>query len=283
MSYTIPEIQDINENIPDIQNSQNIHTIYLGDNTTVTGNDFHFGRTSVYLDILPTTDNMVANKSYVDHSLQVLDKKVDTILDGASVSVENFKNFVDFVNNSQRQNEAELYDSINDISFAIIKEVTRAKETEEELKTVIQREVVRAIELENSLLTRIDDINNAVKKLESNDNVRELIDLESSRVVHNLEDSFTEIRISLQNETERSIAEINNIHSTLDGFRTTIDEFKISMQKSIDELRTLISEKEESNKSNDDIITERSRAMESEKRLEDKINLMFNHFFRKSR
>lgn len=283
MSYTIPEIQDINENIPDIQNSQNIHTIYLGDNTTVTGNDFHFGRTSVYLDILPTTDNMVANKSYVDHSLQVLDKKVDTILDGASVSVENFKNFVDFVNNSQRQNEAELYDSINDISFAIIKEVTRAKETEEELKTVIQHEVVRAIELENSLLTRIDDINNAVKKLESNDNVRELIDLESSRVVHNLEDSFTEIRISLQNETERSIAEINNIHSTLDGFRTTIDEFKISMQKSIDELRTLISEKEESNKSNDDIITERSRAMESEKRLEDKINLMFNHFFRKSR
>jgi hypothetical protein len=265
-------------------------TLYLGNETTVNGNKWDFGGANVYLNVLPTADNMVTNKSYVDHLVSIQEKKIDTILDGASVSIENFKNFVDFVNQSQRENEAELYSSINDISFAIINEIYRAKEDEEVIKTSIQNEVSRAVNVENGILNQLEDIRNKLTNNEGSETIRELIETETTRAIdveNKIDISLTEIRSKLQLETDRSIDAINSIESSMDEIKTSVQfevnralEEENNIKHDIEELKSLIQGKNVPDGIEDIINTEKDRALTAEKTLEDKINALYQYFFK---
>jgi len=147
-----------------------IPTLYLGNETKVAGSNWNFGNSAVFINVAPTEPNMVANKSYVDTVIDVHDKKIDAILDGASISVENFKNFVDYVNISKRENEAELIKEIADTSANLIAEIARATDMENGLKADLVAEVVRATDMENGLkadlaheITRATDVENGIK------------------------------------------------------------------------------------------------------------------------
>ena len=267
-----------------------IPTLYLGPQTTVTGNDWNFGNAQVFVNILPTSDTMITNKSYVDSVVSIQEKKIDTILDGASVSIENFKNFVDFVNQSQRENEAELYASINDISFAIINEITRSTGVEEEIKESIKTEVSRAIEVENGILNQIDVIRNQVEANAVSDDVKDLIDKETERatsVENKFDVSITEIRANLQLETNRSLDAINSMEASIDEVKSSvqneynraIDE-EANLKKTVEELRELITGRSVPEGLDTIINEEKDRALAAEKSLEDKINALYQYFFK---
>jgi antitoxin component HigA of HigAB toxin-antitoxin module len=267
-----------------------IPTLYLGNDTTVTGNTWNFSNAQVYLNVEPTTGNMITNKSYVDNLVNIQEKKIDTILDGASVSVENFKNFVDFVNQSQRENESELYASINDISLAIIDEGVRAKDSESEIKKTIETEVSRAIEVENGILNQIDDIRNQLEGGKASEQVKELIDNEIERatsVENKFEVSITEIRANLQLETNRSIDAINSIESTMDEVKSSVQneynraiEEETSIKQTIEELRGLITKSNVPEGLDTIINEEKDRALAVEKTLEEKIDALYFYFFK---
>lgn len=267
-----------------------IPTLYLGPQTTVTGNTWNFGNTQVYLNVEPTSDTMITNKSYVDNLVSIQEKKIDTILDGASVSIENFKNFVDFVNQSQRENEAELYSSINDISFAIINEVIRATGVEDEMKESIRIEVSRAIEVENGILNQLGDIRIQLEANAVSDDVKDLIDKETERatgVESKFDISITEIRANLQLESTRSIDAVNSMEASIDEVKSSvqneynraIDE-EANIKKTVEELRELITGKSVPEGLDTIINEEKDRALAVEKTLEEKINALYQYFFK---
>jgi hypothetical protein len=276
------------ENI--ITEISDIPTLYLGPEATVTGNNWNFGNSNVYLNTVPTDDNMVTNKSYVDELVSIQEKKIDTILDGASVSIENFKNFVDFVNQSQRENEAELYASINDISFAIITEGSRAKESEEEIKASIKTEVTRAIEIENGILNQIEDIRTQLSNDKVSDNINELIEKETTRATdaeNKIDIAITDIRTALDNETNRSLDAINSIDSNMNEIKMSVQfevkrasEEEANIKHSIDELRELINNTSAPEGISDIINEEKERALAVEKTLEEKIDALYQYFFK---
>jgi hypothetical protein len=282
----IAEITDI----PEFNDSTNSPILYLGNDTTVSGNTWNFGNANVYLNVVPTNDNMITNKSYVDNLVSIQEKKIDTILDGASVSMENFKNFVDFVNQSQRENEAELYGSINDISFAIINEVTRANLSEEEIKTSIQNEVTRAIEVENGILNQIEDIRNKLENDKVSENVVELIETETTRakeVETKMDISIKDIQAKLENETNRSIDAINTIDSTIDEIKTSVqfevnraNEEETNIKQSIEDLKELFKNKSSPEGLDEIINSEKNRALDAEKELREKIEALYQYFFK---
>ena len=265
-------------------------TLYLGNDATVIGNVWNFGTASLYSNNLPTADNMITNKSYVDSLVSVQEKKIDTILDGASVSMENFKNFVDFVNQSQRENEEELYTSINDISFAVITEVTRATLAEDEIKASVQNEVNRAVEVENGILNQIDDIRNQLENTKVSDNVAELIEAEKTRaldVESKIDISIKDIRASLENETNRSIDAVNTMDSTINEIKASVQnevnratEEESNIKQSIEELRELVQNNGSSEGTSDAVDAEKERALAAEKELKDKIDALYNYFFK---
>jgi predicted nucleic acid-binding Zn-ribbon protein len=147
-----------------------IPTLYLGNETKVAGSNWDFGNSSVFINVSPTEPNMAVNKSYVDTIIDANDKKIDAILDGASISVENFKNFVDYVNISKRENEAELIKEIADTSSNLIVEITRATDVENGIKADLAHEIARATDVENVIrtdlaheITRATDVENGIK------------------------------------------------------------------------------------------------------------------------
>jgi len=267
-----------------------VPTLYLGNDATVIGNVWNFGTASLYSSNLPTADNMITNKSYVDNLVSVQEKKIDTILDGASVSMENFKNFVDFVNQSQRENEEELYTSINDISFAVITEATRATLAEDEIKASVQNEVNRAVEVENGILNQIDDIRNQLENTKVSDNVAELIEAEKNRaldVESKIDISIKDIRASLENETNRSIDAVNTMDSTINEIKTSVQnevnratEEESAIKQSIEELRELIQNNGSSEGTSEAVDSEKERALAAEKELKDKIDALYQYFFK---
>ena len=145
-----------------------IPTLYLGNETKVAGSNWNFGNSTVFINVAPTEPNMVANKSYVDRVIDVNDKKIDAILDGASISVENFKNFVDYVNISKRENEAELIKEIADTSANLIAEITRAIDMENGLKADLAHEITRATDVENGIKGDINDLHSMIQEISKN-------------------------------------------------------------------------------------------------------------------
>jgi chromosome segregation ATPase len=204
-------------------------TLYLGKDTTVYDNKWDFGNANVFVNNAPTEDLMITNKSYVDSLFQQADKKIDTILDGASVSLENFKNFVDFVNNNQRENEAELYNSIANISNSVIDEKNRAVEVEDiikkdiddlrnrldnnnssgantdEIKASVQNEVHRANEAETRIVESIDEVKASVQNEVNRANEAE------TRIM----ESIDEVKASVQNEVNRANEAEQNLRTEL--------------------------------------------------------------------
>ena len=259
-------------------------TLYLGKDTSVYDNKWDFGNANVYLNIEPTEDKMVTNKSYVDSLFQQADKKIDTILDGASISVENFKNFVDFVNNNQRENEAELYNSIANISNSVISEKNRAVEVEDIIKKDID-------DLRNRL-----DIN---KPGEVNtDEVKASVQNEVNRATeeeHRINNSIDEVKASVQNE-------VNRATEAEQHFNNSIDEVKASVQYEVNRATEaeqnlkaeLLEEIKKMGSSPSSSVTDTSKLEEeiaalkqSEKALQDEINTikekmnsLYQYFFR---
>lgn len=262
------------------EQNTNLPTLYLGNNTTVNGNNWFFGNSNVFLNVLPTADNMVANKSYVDNLVSVQEKKIDIILDGASVSVENFKNFVDFVNNSQRENEAELHDSISDISFAITNEIIRSEKFEEEINESLKKEVNRAIEIENGMLNQLQEITSKLKENKISEDVKDLIIVESNRI-NIVEDEIEGLQISFKNDSQKNMDEFNKLDSSIIEIKSSV-QFEVNrasneeseIKNSIVELRELIS-----NNSNNTNNSKGSPDNERILELEDKINRLYQYFF----
>jgi len=207
-------------------------TLYLGKDTTVYDNKWDFGNATVYLNNMPIEDNMVTNKSYVDSLFQQADKKIDTILDGASVSVENFKNFVDFVNNNQRENEAELYNSITDISNGIINEKNRA------------------LEIEDMIKKEIDDLRNRLDNNRSGDMNNDELKAEVNRATeeeHRINNTIEEVKASVQNEVNRANDAEIRINNSMDEVKASIqyevnraNEAESRMNTSIDEVKASV-------------------------------------------
>jgi hypothetical protein len=285
-------------------------TLYLGKDTTVYDSKWDFGNANVYLNNAPTEDNMVTNKSYVDSLFQQAEKKIDTILDGASISVENFKNFVDFVNNNQRENEAELYNSIANISNSVMNEKNRAVEVEDvikkdidelrnrldnnnfggantdELKASMQYEVNRATEEEHKIHNIIDEVKASVQIEVNRAN-------EEEHRIHNIID---EVKASVQIEVNRANDAENIIHNIIDEVKASVQIEVNRANESEQNLRTELLEeikKMGSPNSSSDVRDttkleeEISALKESEKALQDeinaikeKMNALYQYFFR---
>lgn len=344
----------MNENISTTINEN--PTLYLGNETTVTGKKWDFGNSNVIININGTQPNMVVNKSYVDQLVEIQEKKIDTILDGASVSIENFKNFVDFVNMSKRENEAELYNSINDISNNIITEINRATEFEnnlktdieniklqidnnngkvpdnidvtfDEIKSSVQNEVNRATQAEQSCNTLINEVKSSLQnefnrstEFENNlktdiDNIKAQIENTIGKVPDNIDITFDEIKSSVQNEvnratefekiykndileikssiqnqTNRSLDAINNIDNTTTDIKRTIQDeinratnaeqtFKDLLNDFQNKIENL-SKNNENDNSVEKIDIETKRAIDVEKSLEEKIEALYQYFFK---
>jgi hypothetical protein len=218
-------------------------TLYLGKDTTVYDNKWDFGNTNVYLNHKPTEDLMVTNKSYVDSLFQQADKKIDSILDGASVSVENFKNFVDFVNNNQRENEAELYNSIANISNSVIDEKNRA------------------IELEDVIKKDIEELRNRVENNKSGDV------------------NTDEIKASVQNEVNRANEAENNIIASIDEIRASVQNEVNRANESEQHLKTELLE-EIKKVSSLGVVTDTSKLEEEINTIKEKMNALYQYFFK---
>jgi hypothetical protein len=273
------------------ENDVILPSLYLGKDTIVTGNKWDFGNARIYSNILPTEANMLINKSYVDNLISIQENKIDTILDGADVSVENFKEFVDFVNKSQRKNEAELYASINDISFAIINEIARVTLAEDEIKSSVQNEVIRATESENSILTSIEDLKtqlqNQIQNINVNTNINELVQAEVTRATeaeNKINNSLLDVRTAIQNETNRSLDAVNANDIIVNEIKSSV-QYEVS--RAIDSENSILNQIEDLKNQIQNInITvtpdneEKSRAIDAEKSLEDKINALYQYFFK---
>jgi glutamine synthetase adenylyltransferase len=175
-----------------------LQTLYLGKETTVTGLTWNFGNSSVVLNNNPSEPNMVVNKSYVDSLFESHDKKIDTILDGSSISPDNFKNFVEYVESNKRANEAELLNNISIAINGVESEVNRASEAENEIKSSVQNEVNRASEAENEIKSSVQNEVNRASEAESK-----------------LQTELTELRSTIQNEINRSSANEITLKSDL--------------------------------------------------------------------
>jgi hypothetical protein len=282
-------------------------TLYLGKDTTVYDNKWDFGNANVHLNNIPTEDNMVTNKSYVDSLYQQVDKKIDTILDGASVSVENFKNFVDFVNNNQRENEAELYNSIANISNSVLDEKNRAIEIEDtikkdidelrnrldnnnsgglnsdELKASMQYEVNRATEEEHRINNQIDEVKASVQ-IEVN---------RANDAENRINNQIDEVKASVQNEVNRANEEEHRIHNTIEEVKASVqievnraNEAEQNLRTELlEEIKKMASptETRDTSKLEEEIATLKG----SEKALQDEINILkekmntiYQYFFR---
>jgi len=274
------------------ENDVILPSLYLGKDTIVTGNKWDFGDARIYSNILPTEANMLTNKSYVDNLISIQEHKIDTILDGANVSVENFKEFVDFVNKSQRKNEAELYASINDISFAIVNEIIRVTLAEDEIKSSVQNEVVRATESENSILNIVEDLKNQIQNINinvpnDNTNINELIQTEVTRATeaeNKINNSLLDVRTAIQNETNRSLDAVNANDIIVNEIKSSV-QYEVS--RAIDSENSILNQIEDLKNQIQNInITvtpddsEKSRAIDAEKSLEDKINALYQYFFK---
>jgi polyhydroxyalkanoate synthesis regulator phasin len=235
-------------------------TLYLGKDTTVYDNKWDFGNATVHLNNIPTEDNMVTNKSYVDSLFQQADKKIDSILDGASISVENFKNFVDFVNNNQRENEAELYNSIANISNSVIDEKNRAVEVEDIIKKYID-ELRNKLDNNNSSGANTDEIKASVQN-----EVNRANDAENR--IHN---TIDEVKASVQNEVNRANEAEQNLRTEL-----------------LEEIKKMGSPNSSSSATDTTKLEEEITALKaSEKALQDEINMLkekmnaiYQYFFR---
>jgi DNA repair exonuclease SbcCD ATPase subunit len=278
-------------------------TLYLGKDTTVYDNKWDFGNANVHLNNIPTQDNMVTNKSYVDSLYQQVDKKIDTILDGASVSVENFKNFVDFVNNNQRENEAELYNSIANISNSVLDEKNRAIEIEDTIKKDIDElrnrldnnnsggvnsdelkaEVIRATEEEHRINNQIDEVKASVQ-IEVN---------RANDAENRINNQIDEVKASVQIEVNRANEAENNMNNIIEEVKASVQIEVNRANEAEQNLRTELLE--EIKKMGSPTETRDTSKLEeeiaalkgSEKALQDEINMLkekmnaiYQYFFR---
>ncbi len=257
-------------------------TLYLGKDTTVYDSKWDFGNANVYLNNAPTEENMVTNKSYVDSLFQQADKKIDTILDGASISVENFKNFVDFVNNNQRENEAELYNSIANISNSVIDEKNRAVEVED----IIKKDI-------DELRNRLDNNNSGGA---NTDEIKASVQNEVNRATeeeHRIHNTIDEVKASVQNEVNRANDAENKIHNIIDEVKASVQIEVNRANESEQNLRTELleeikkigspTETRDTSKLEEEIAALKG----SEKALQDEINMLkekmnaiYQYFFR---
>lgn len=158
--------------------------------------------------------NMTATKSYVDNLFDTHEKKIDAILDGASVNVDNFKQFVDFVNNSKIENDADLYNYNNNISNNIIYLTSRVTDIENnikndifEIKASIQNQSIRSIDT----ITSIDNAtNNIIKNIHCHTNI-------SSEKEQTSKEILNEIQIKIANETKRAIDAEKNLEEKINA------------------------------------------------------------------
>ena len=257
-------------------------TLYLGKDTTVYDNKWDFGNANVFLHNTPTEDMMITNKSYVDSLFQTADKKIDTILDGASVSLENFKNFVDFVNNNQRENEAELYNSIANISNSVIDEKNRAVEVEDIIKKDID-DLRNRLDNNNSSGANTDEIKASVQNEVNRANEAE------TRIV----ESIDEVKASVQNEVNRANEAENRIVESIDEVKASVQNEVNRANEAEQNLRTELFEEikkmsSPSGTADTSKLEEEIKALkESEKALQEeintikeKMNAIYQYFFR---
>jgi predicted nucleic acid-binding Zn-ribbon protein len=194
-----------------------IPTLYLGNETKVAGSNWDFGNSAIFINVLPTEPNMAVNKSYVDTVIDTHDKKIDAILDGASISVENFKNFVDYVNISKRENEAELIKEIADTSSNLIAEVARATGVENGIKTDLAHEITRATDVENGIKGDINDLHSMIQELGKNlDTFKETAAMQASGDAQNITEPLTQSVSTIDPKIQEEVAQLRNTVKSLE-------------------------------------------------------------------
>lgn len=194
-----------------------IPTLYLGNETKVAGSNWDFGNSAIFINVLPTEPNMAVNKSYVDTVIDTHDKKIDAILDGASISVENFKNFVDYVNISKRENEAELIKEIADTSSNLIAEVARATGVENGIKTDLAHEITRATDVENGIKGDINDLHSMIQELGKNlDTFKETAAMQASGDAQNTTEPLTQSVSTIDPKIQEEVAQLRNTVKSLE-------------------------------------------------------------------
>lgn len=194
-----------------------IPTLYLGNETKVAGSNWDFGNSAIFINVVPTEPNMAVNKSYVDTVIDTHDKKIDAILDGASISVENFKNFVDYVNISKRENEAELIKEIADTSSNLIAEVARATGVENGIKTDLAHEITRATDVENGIKGDINDLHSMIQELGKNlDTFKETAAMQASGDAQNTTEPLTQSVSTIDPKIQEEVAQLRNTVKSLE-------------------------------------------------------------------
>jgi len=293
----------MSENQENIQITlSDIPTLYLGNETTVNGNRWDFGNSVVYLNTLPSEPNMLVNRAYIDRIIDEHDKQINSILDGSSISKENFKNFVDYVNVSQRENEAELISAMNTASSKVDAEVGRATGVENDLRSKIDAEVGRvegdlrakidgevdrATGVENDLRTKIDAEVDRANGVEND--VRSKIEQEITRATGVEND----VRGKIDAEVDRATGVENDLRAKIEQEITRANDAENGMKNDIHDITDMLHELKSKSSSSFDssnlesnLKTESDRAMDAEKNLEekikaleDKINKLYQYFF----
>jgi chromatin segregation and condensation protein Rec8/ScpA/Scc1 (kleisin family) len=197
------------------------------------------------------------------------------------VPVIYIKNEV-FVNISEKE--------IESLSNKTLELIDKINNTIDEVKASVQNEVNRAVEVENGILNQIDDIRNQLENTKVSDNVAELIEAEKNRaldVESKIDISIKDIRASLENETNRSIDAVNTMDSTINEIKTSVQnevnratEEESSIKQSIEELRELIQNNGSSEGTSEAVDSEKERALAAEKELKDKIDALYQYFFK---
>jgi predicted nucleic acid-binding Zn-ribbon protein len=84
-----------------------------------------------------------------------LQEQIDTILDGSSVDLDQFREVVDFVESIDMENDEALLKAVTDINSSIDAEVARAEQAESDLSDSLSNEVERAEKAEAEIITMV--------------------------------------------------------------------------------------------------------------------------------
>ena len=95
-----------------------------------------------------------------------LQEQIDTILDGSSVDLDQFREVVAFVESIDMENDEALLKAVTDINSSIDAEVVRAEQAESDLSDSLSNEVERAEEAEAAIITTVgyDDMGAVASK-----------------------------------------------------------------------------------------------------------------------